>query len=92
MICITPLMKVDSGSSAIYCYVRDKVLNVSRNFDQLMSLGKITATLKFLSTDAKGILPLDYIIPCGQAHKRKSVWDILLRNILQARQQPLILF
>ena len=32
--------------------------NVARNFDQLMSSGRVTAALKFLSTDARGILPL----------------------------------
>ena len=34
-------------------------ISVARKFDQLMKLGKVTAALKLLSTDAKGILPLN---------------------------------
>ena len=46
-----------------------------------MTLGKVTAALKLLSTDAKGILPLNLKIPCGQYGDgyavRKSVRDNL---------------
>ena len=40
--------------------------NVARKFDQLMTTGKVTVALKLLSTDARGILPLNLKIPCGQ--------------------------
>ena len=40
-----------------------KFNNVARKFDQLMTLGKVTATRKLLSTDAKGILPLNSKLP-----------------------------
>ena len=58
-----------------------KSTGVARKFDQLMKLGNVTAALKLLSTDAKGVLPLDSKIPCGQDSDvdviRKSVRDIL---------------
>ena len=38
-----------------------KAINVARNFDQLMSLGKVTAALKLLSADVKSILP-EYLV------------------------------
>ena len=37
--------------------------NVARKFDQLMTTGKVTAALKLLSTDARGILPLNLKYP-----------------------------
>ena len=55
--------------------------NVYRKFDQLMTLGKVSAPLTLLSTDAKGILPLNSKVPCEQDGDgnavRKSVRDIL---------------
>ena len=54
-----------------------KSTSVARKFDQLMKLCKVTAALQLLSTDAKGILPLNSKIPCGQDGEvdtvRKSV-------------------
>ena len=55
-----------SRPSAIYNYSGPRSNNVARKFDQLMTLGKVTATLKLLSTDAKVILPHNSKIPCGQ--------------------------
>ena len=40
-----------------------KSTSVARKCDQLMKLGKVTVALKLLSTDAKGILPLNSKIP-----------------------------
>ena len=58
-----------------------KSTGVARKFDQLMKLGKVTAALKLLSTDSKGVLPLYSKILCGQDGAvdavRKSVRDIL---------------
>ena len=58
-----------------------KSASVARKFDQLMKLGKVTAALKLLSTDVKGVLPLNSKILCGQDGDvdavQKSVRDIL---------------
>ena len=46
-------------------------------------LSKVTAALKLLSTDAKGVLPLNSKIPCGQNGVdavRKSVREILVEK------------
>ena len=49
-----------------------------------MKMGKVTAALKLLLTDAKGILPFNSIIPCGQDGNgdvvQKSVRDILAKK------------
>ena len=39
-----------------------------------MPLGTVIAALKFLSTDAKGILPLNSKIPCGQYGDDAAAW------------------
>ena len=61
--------------------------NVARKFGQLISLSKITAALKLISTDAKGILPLNSKIPCGQNGNGDTVWKSVIRNIL-AEKHP----
>ena len=61
-----------------------KSTNVARKFDQLMKMDKVTAALEFLLTDAKGILPFNSIILCGQDGNgdavQKSVRDILAKK------------
>ena len=44
---------------------RPKSTNVARKFDQLMKMGRVTAALKHLLTDAKGILPLNNTLWTG---------------------------
>ena len=39
-----------------------------------MTLGTVTAALKFLSTDTKGILPLNSKIPYGQYGDDAAAW------------------
>ena len=56
--------------------------NVVRKFDQLMSLGKVTAAL--LSTDAKGILQLN---SCGQNGNVDTAWKSV-RDILTEKHRP----
>ena len=48
--------------------------NVTRKFDQLMTIGKVTAVIKLLSTDGSGILPLNSKIPCGQDGDGDTAW------------------
>ena len=73
-----------------------KFTSAARKFKQLMKLGKVTAALKLLSTDAKGILPLNSKILCSQDGEVDAVWklvrDILAKNILQVGLQSLIPF
>ena len=64
-----------------------KSTNVARKFDQLMTLGKITAALKLFSTDAKGILPLNSKIPCGQDGDCDAAWKSV-RDILAEKHPP----
>ena len=74
---------------------RPKSTSVARKFEQLMKLGKVTVALKLLSTDAKGVLPLNLKTPCGQDDVDavwKSVRDILAENILQVGLRSLIPF
>ena len=70
-----------SGPCTIYNSFRVKSTSVARKFDQLMKLGKATAALKLLSTDAKDILPLNSKIPCGQDSEVDAVWNPV-RDIL----------
>ena len=51
----------------LHCYIQSepRPRNIARTFDQLMSLGKVSAALKLLSEDAKGVLPLDSKVPSG---------------------------
>ena len=64
-----------------------KSTSVARKFDQRIKLGKVTAAPKFLSTDAKGILPLNSKIPCGQDGEVDAVWK-LVRDILAEKHPP----
>ena len=73
-----------SGPSAIYNSFK---ASVARKFDQLMKLGKVTAALKLLLTDAKGILPLNSKIPCGQDGKVDAVCKSV-RDILAEKNPP----
>ena len=70
--------------------------NVTRKFDQLITLSKVIAAPKLLSTDVKGIFPIILRIPCGQGGDgdavRKSVRIFWLRNILQVGLRSLIPF
>ena len=52
-----------------------------------MTLGKVTAAFKLLSVDAKGILPLNSIIPCRQDGDGDAAWKSV-RDIL-AEKHPL---
>ena len=61
--------------------------NVALKFDQLMSLGKVTAALKFLSTDAKGVLSLNFKIPCGHGGNGDTAWKSV-RDILAEKHPP----
>ena len=64
--------------------------NVARDFDRLMSMGKISAAVELLSADARGgVLSLDSQIPCGLDEAgyplTQSVKDILIDKHPPAR-------
>ena len=61
--------------------------NVARKFDQLVTLGNATAAFKLLSADAKGILPLNSKIPCGQDGDGDAAWKSV-RDILAEKHPP----
>ena len=52
-----------------------------------MTLGKVTAALKHLSTDAKGTLPLSPKIPYGQDGDGDTAWKSV-RDILAEKHSP----
>ena len=61
--------------------------SVVKKIDQLMSLGRVAAALKFLSEDAKGILPLHSKIPCGPDGNGDTVWKSV-KDILAEKHPP----
>ena len=81
---------------------------MARDFDRLMSMGKISAAVKLLSADARGgVLSLDSQIPCGLDEAgcplTQSVKDILIdkhpparmavpESLLMLMHHPMILF
>ena len=75
------------GCSGLPPDVKHLSSNVTRKFDQLMSLGKVTAPLKLLSTYAKDILLLNYKIPCGQNCNGDTAWKSV-RDILAENHPP----
>ena len=50
-------------------------------------MGKVTAALKLLSTNAKSILPLNFRIPCGQDGSGDTAWKSV-RDLLAEKHPP----
>ena len=75
----------DHLQSTIHSGLRSN--NVARRFDQLMTLSKVTAALKHLSTDAKGTLPLSPKTPCEQDGDGDAAWKSV-RDILTEKRSP----
>ena len=61
--------------STIYSWPKSN--NITRKFDQLICYWVtllLPLNFEFLSTDAKGIMPLNSKIPCGQDGDSDTVW------------------
>ena len=64
--------------------------NITRKFDQLICYWVtllLPLNFEFLSTDAKGIMPLNSKIPCGQDGDSDTVWKSV-RDVLVEKHPP----
>ena len=68
-------------------HLHHSIHNLARIFNKLMSLGKVSAALKLLSEDAKGVLPLNSKVPCGQDGDGSTLWKSV-KDILAEKHPP----